>query len=174
LKGTIDVGISFKPSPDTKTEIVGYSDADWGGDHQDRKSTTGYVLLLHGSPVSWSSRKQPTVALSSTEAEYMASTQATKEVIWLRRFLNDLGYSQEEPTLINEDNKGSIELAKNPVHHKRTKHIDIQHHFIREKVESGEIVLRHIPTGEMIADAMTKPIPKVKLEQVRRELNLSV
>jgi hypothetical protein len=156
LKGNPDVSIKYPRGQGTAT-IIGYSDADWGGS-EDRKSTTGYLFTINGAPVSWCSKRQPTVALSSTEAEYMAATQATKEAIWLRRLLADLGHPQAGPTSIREDNQGAISLARNPVHHARTKHIDIQHHFVREKVEGGCITLDYCPTNDQIADLLTKPL----------------
>ena len=148
--------------------LYGYSDADWGGDISTRKSTSGYVFFISGSIVSWASKKQSTVALSSKEAEYMALTQATKEAIWFRRLLQELGFQSQKsaaPTLIYEDNQSCIALAKNPVHHARTKHIDIQHHFIREKVESCEIRLEYVPTEEMVADALAKALPRPRFEK---------
>ena len=100
---------------------------------------TGYIFYLSEGAISWSSKRQATVALSSTEAEYMALTQATKKAIWLRSLLAELNYTQECSTTLFEDNQSAIALAKNPVHHTRSKHIDIQHHFVREKIESKEI-----------------------------------
>ena len=144
----------------TKLRLIGYSDANWGNDQNSRRSTSGY-LFYYGGLVSWSSKKQATVALSSTEAEYMALTHATKEAIWLRSLISELKTELRltEPTLIYEDNQSCIALAKNPVQHARTKHIDIQHHFIRDKVDSKEIELAYSPTDEMIADALTKALP---------------
>jgi hypothetical protein len=156
LKGKPDVTIKYPRGEGTAT-IVGYSDADWGGS-DDRKSTTGYIFTINGAPISWTSKRQPTVALSSTEAEYMALTQAAKEATWLRRLLSDLGHPQENATVINEDNQGAIQLARNPVHHQRTKHIDIQHHYIRERVESGCIQLDYCHTQKQLADILTKPL----------------
>ena len=123
LIGTNKAKISYlQAGKSLKLKI--FVDSDWGGG-EDRKSTTGYIALINGAPVSWQSKRQPTVALSSTEAEYMAATQAAKEAIWLRRLLSDLGHNQNSPTVILKDNNGCIELAKNPIHHAHTKHIDI-------------------------------------------------
>ncbi len=102
------------------------------------------------------SKKQQTVALSSTEAEYIALTAATKKAMWLRALLKDLGQEQKGPTTIYEDNKSAITLANNPINHQRTKHIDVQFHFIREKIKSKEINIKHTSTGEQLADSMTK------------------
>ena len=170
LKGAPDTGLCYTKGTGTAT-FHGYCDADWGGS-EDRKSTSGYVFLLNGAPISWSSKRQPTVALSSTEAEYIAATQATKEAIWLRRLFKDLGHPQNEPTTIYEDNQGCIQLAKNPIHHQRTKHIDIQMHFIREKIDSNEVTLTYCGTQDQLADIFTKALPRVKFEDIRSRIGL--
>lgn len=167
LKGSSDFTIFYDKRVSRLPILSGYSDADWGGDTEDRKSTTGYIFLLCGAPVSWASKKQATIALSSTEAEYLAATQASKEAIWLRHLLHDLGFPQLQPTIIYEDNQSAIMLSHNPVHHARTKHFDIQHHFVREKIESKEIDLIYCPTDDMVADMMTKNLPAVKLQHLR-------
>ena len=138
-----------------------FTDADWGaGD--DRKSIGGYTFLLNGAAVCWSSKKQSTVALSSTEAEYMALTQAVKEALWLLAILEDLGARRhlEEIRNINIDNQGALALARNPQFHARTKHIDIQYHFVREHVEKQTITLSYCATGAMTADIFTKALPQ--------------
>src|SRR5262249_43212859 len=127
--------------------------------------TPGYVFLIAGGSVSSSSKKQPTVALSTTEAEYMALTQATKEAIWIRQLLSEIGMTPKtsrEPTIIRSDNQGCISLAKNSAHHARTKHIDVQHHFVRDKVEDGEVEVIFCKTEEMVADVLTKGLTKEK------------
>ena len=141
------------------------------GSLDDRKSTTGFVFDF-GGPISWQSKKQPTVALSSTEAEYMALTQAAKEAIWLQGLLSELGIKETRPTTILEDNQGCIALAKNPTSHARTKHIDIRHHFIRETLENERIKLKYCPTADMVADILTKAIPKDQFEKLRNMLGL--
>jgi hypothetical protein len=146
-------------------KLTGYSDSDWANDISMRKSISGYIFYLADGVISWSSKRQATVALSSTEAEYMAISHATREAIWLRTLLKELGYSQNTTTIF-EDNQSSIAIAKNPIHHARTKHIDIQHHFIWEKVETGELELIYIPTEEMRADALTKPLPYPKFSKL--------
>ena len=107
--------------------------------------------------------KKRCVARSTTEAEYVALCECVQEAIWLRRFFSELGFQQTESTKIYEDNRGTIELAKNPKFHKRTKHIDIAYHFTREKVLSGEIFIEYCRSHEMLADCMTKPLPKLML-----------
>lgn len=140
--------------------LRGYCDADWAGDEGDRRSTTGYVFMLGVGAISWNSKRQPTIALSTTEAEYMAMSQCTKEAIWLRQLLADVGFVQQGGTQVLCDNQGAIALAKNPTHHSRTKHIDVQHHFIREQVEDQVIELKYVPTQAMVADVLTKALGK--------------
>ena len=122
--------------------MIGYSDADWGGDIETRRSTSGYVFVLNEGCISWRSKKQRTVALSSTEAEYMALSEAIQETVWLKAFMSELGEEVSNGALtVFEDNQGAIALAKNPEFHKRTNHIDIRYHFVREKVEDGQVEL---------------------------------
>jgi len=139
LKGTASHGIFLSAATGITAE--GYLDSDWGRDEIDRKSTSGYIFLLGGSPIIWASKKQATVALSSTEAEYLALTQGTKEALHIRTLLSELGYPQSSPTPMNEDNQSCIELALNPIHHARTKHLDIQLHFFRQCISKSTIVL---------------------------------
>ena len=165
LKRTQDHGLKFS-KPTSGDIILGpnYSDSDWAGDLETRRSTTGYIFHLSGAPITWRSRRQPTVVLSSTEAEYMALSEASQEALWLRSLLHDIGFTQDS-TIILGDNKGSLKLATNPVFHKRTKHIDIRHHFIRESVENGTIQIKWVPTEKMVADLLTKPLSPQKFNQ---------
>ena len=126
-----------------------------------------------GGIISWASKKQPIIALSSTEAEYIAANLAVQEAIWLRSLLNDFGFVQEQPTNINEDNQGVIALCKNPKFHSRTKHIDIKYHFIREKIKDSEITLKYCSTQEIIADALTKPLGKIKFHRFKVLMGVS-
>jgi len=153
-------------------QLSAYSDSDWAGDPDTRRSTSGYVFCLGTSTVSWNSRKQPTVALSSTEAEYLALTAAGKQAVWLQLLLSELEVPQKYPTLLYCDNQGAIALVRNPVHHSRTKHIEVRHHKIREWVDTGAINVRYCPTEEMLADMFTKAISREKLEKAARALNL--
>jgi hypothetical protein len=152
-------------------ELNGWCDADWANDKDTRRSVTGYVFRLGDGVVSWQSKRQPTVAMSSTEAEYMATSYAARESIFLRQLLSELGYKQASVTL-HCDNQSSIALSSNPAYHQRTKHIDVQHHFIREKVEAGEIVLKYEPTEHMIADVLTKALARAKHEWCTDALGL--
>ena len=170
LKGTTDIGIVFRKSDNF--ELVGYSDADWAGDVDGRKSTSGYVFLLGGNIISWASKKQPVVALSTTEAEYIALCLATQEAVWLRRLLASIGQQQKIPTTIFEDNQGTISMSRNPRNHSRTKHIDIKFHFVREAIERHETDIVHCTTQDMVADTFTKGLPKPAFE--RHRISLSV
>ena len=170
LRGTSNYGLVYDGN--NVNELVGFSDADWAGDVNTRRSTSGYVFRLGNATVTWASRKQATVAKSSTEAEYVALSMATQEVIWLRRLFASLGLSGDVPTLIFEDNQGAIDISKNPKHHDRTKHIDVSHHFVRERVASNEIAIVYCPTDEMTADVMTKGLGAVKYRKFRDGLGV--
>lgn len=117
--------------------------------------------------MSWSSKKQKTVARSSTEAEYVALSFAAQEAIWLRHLMSTVGFETKSPTVIFEDNNSAIDLTKNAKYHNRTKHIDISHHFARERVESNEIAVIHCPSRDMTADVMTKGVPRIQFEKLR-------
>ena len=166
IKGTIDYSLTFSTN-NTDLKLCGYADADWANDTETRKSTSGYLFQLAGSTISWRSQRQSVVALSTTEAEYISLSSATQEAIWLRRLMGDLGLDAFEPTVMFEDNQSAICLAKNPSNHSRAKHVDIKYHFIREAIEKKEIELRYCPTDEMVADVLTKGIPRQKFEQLR-------
>lgn len=160
LKGTLNYGILYNSSRDKP--LVGYVDADWGNCPDDRRSYTGYAFMLASGVISWESRKQRTVALSSTEAEYMGITDAVKEAVYLRRFLKELGFDSLTNVTILCDNIGAQKLASNPVFHSRTKHIDIRHHYVREVLSAGLVNLEYTPTEDMAADVLTKGLPRVK------------
>jgi hypothetical protein len=170
LKGTRDVGIIYNGRVFKDTIIVGYCDADWANDRDTRRSTTGYVIMVAGATISWASKLQPTVALSTSEAEYMAACAAAQEAIYQRQLLKDLGFDQDEATVIYEDNTGAIGLSENPALHSRSKHIDIKYHFVRERVSNGEIKLVHVASEEQLADLLTKPLSKQKVEYLRGKL----
>ena len=144
--------------------LHGFSDADWAGCVDSRKSTSGYAFFLGKSLISWASKKQSIVALSSTEAEYVALCSATQETVWLRNLLQDIGLSQKEPTCVAEHNQGAMCLAKNPKDHNRTKHIDIKYHYTRQVVEENKMRLDYVPTGQMVADTLTKGLPESKFD----------
>lgn len=166
LKGTTDKQLTFKKSSDG-LGLRAYSDADWGVDTSDRRSTSGYCVSMSkdGSLVSWKSKKQPTVALSTCEAEYMALALTIQECIYLEQLLKGMDSYEYVQTVVHEDNQGTIALVKNPVCRQRCKHIDIKYHFIRSTIRDGKMTLVYCPTDEMVADAMTKPVSKVKLRK---------
>lgn len=164
LKGTANKGLTFRRSTEN-LGIKAYSDADWAADASDRRSTTGYCVSLseNSALVSWKTKKQPTVALSTCEAEYMALASTVQECLYLEHLLGEMdGYNYTQ-TVIHEDNQGTIALARNPVNRKRCKHIDIKYHFIRSTVNEGKVNLMYCSTDEMVADVMTKPVSKFKL-----------
>ena len=133
-------------------------DASFAGDVDTRRSTTGYVFKISGGPVSWQSRMQTSVALSSMEAEYMAASAATQEAMWLNRLLHQLGFRTPRPTTIYEDNKAAILFADHPGDHRRSKHIDTRKYFVRDAVLNGDVQLVYVPTTRQIADGLTKPL----------------
>eukprot|EP00253_Pinus_taeda_P009934 PITA_09934 len=138
--------------------LSGYTDSEWAGSVDDHKSTAGYVFSLGSSAVTWTSKKQQAVALSSTEAEYREAVKASCEAVWLRHMLVDMHVSQTVPTSLFCDNQGVFKLAKNPVFHERTKHVETHCHYIRQLVEDRSVQLRYVPTTEQPADIFTKPL----------------
>jgi hypothetical protein len=162
LRATSEWKLVFRRGMTNGLTLHGYADADWASDVNDRKSTSGYVFLLAGGAISWSSKKQSSVALSSTEAEYIAGAHAAKELVWLRRLLSELGLELNAATTLLMDNQSAMTIARNPEFHDRTKHIEVRYHFLRLKVEDGELVLAYVPTGEQIADVLTKALCREK------------
>jgi len=153
--------------------LHGYTDSSLGDQTDDRHSTSGYVFLLANGAISWSSRKQKTVAQNTTEAEYMAMTDAANQAAWYQSFLAELGYSVDDPIPLHGDNKGAIDLALNPVTGRRSKHIAIKHHVIREYVENKTITLIRTPTLDMVADGFTKSLSRVLLQKHNNDMGLS-
>ena len=154
--------------------ITGYVDADWGGCIEDRQSHTGYIFLLNGSSISWDSRKQWTVALSTTEAEYMAMSECAKEAIYLQRFLRELGFSNLALLTMYCDNRSALKLSENPVYHSRSKHIDIRHHFVRDMLKDKSFEVKHVPTENQIADFLTKGLTRYKHDWCTKSAGLFV
>jgi Reverse transcriptase (RNA-dependent DNA polymerase) len=151
--------------------IVGYTDADWAGSSLDRKSTTGFCVFVGGNAVTWKSKKQAVVARSSAEAEYRAMATAASEIIWLRLLLKELGHnSDNRSTTLFCDNKAAIHIATNPVFHERTKHIEVDCHFVREKVLNKVIETAYIRSADQIADIFTKPLTKGIFEALKNKL----
>lgn len=152
--------------------LTGFSNSDLAGNLDDRKSTGGLAFYLNESLITWVSQKQCCVALSSCEAEFMAATTAACQGIWLRNVLCRITDEGTGPVTIYIDNKSAIDLVKNPIFHRRSKHIDIRFHFIRECVERGEIIIKHVRTEEQRADVLTKAMSKVKFEQMKALLGV--
>lgn len=159
LRGTLDFGLTYSRD---SNPIKGFADADWGGCIVDRKSYSGYAFCLGGAAISWSSTKQKTVALSSTEAEYVSLSEASKEAMFLQGFLRELHFGELSEICIAGDNQGALFLAKNPIFHNRTKHIDLRHHFMRDAIKEGRVTVEYLPTELMPADVLTKPLPGPK------------
>ena len=153
--------------------VSGYSDADWGGDHTDRKSTTGFIIMVNNNIVSWISKKQSTVALSTAEAEYMAISAAAQEILWIRTFINEIICNNNpsfEPSLLFSDNQSAIAISNNDIHHNRTKHIDIKHHFIRDTIKQKQMKILWVNSENQLADICTKALPRIKFNTMKNKL----
>ncbi|CAL2238905.1 unnamed protein product [Prunus armeniaca] len=170
IQGTIDFGIVFEKGKETT--LIGYCDSDWAGSEDDMRSTSVYAFTLGSGVFSWASIKQNTVALSTAEAEYVSATEATSQAKWLRFVLEDFGEEQIEGTQIMCDNTSAIAMAKNPVFHQKSRHINRKFHFIREAIQAKEIELVYCRTDEQIADILTKALPKDRLAYLRELLGV--
>ncbi|XP_057451761.1 secreted RxLR effector protein 161-like [Lotus japonicus] len=170
LNGTIDLGILYNRKGNE--DLVAFTDSDYAGDFDDRRSTSGYVFLLGTGSIAWSSKKQAVVSLSTTEAEFIAAAMCACQCIWLRRILDNLGSSQSHCSKIFCDNSSAIKLSKNPVLHGRSKHIDVRYHFLRDLVQDGKIELEHCSTDEQVSDIMTKPLKVDSFVRLRRKLGM--
>ena len=170
LSSTRYQGIVYRPG--TEAEMVGYSDASFAS-FEDMTSVTGYVFKAAGGAITWASKKQKSVSLSTTEAEYACMADAAREAVWLQNLHDELGFGKKGPTLIHGDNQGALAIANNPQYHKRTKHFDIKHHYIREKVNDRSIKIEYCPTEDMTADIFTKPLPKPKYQKHKAELGIA-
>ncbi|GKC60833.1 ribonuclease H-like domain, reverse transcriptase, RNA-dependent DNA polymerase [Tanacetum coccineum] len=170
VKGTKDYGITYKHNGGNK--IHGFSDSSYGVNTQEGKGTTGIIFYYGESPISWSTQKQATVALSSCESEFIAATAAATQALWLKRLLSKLTHSEEEKVTIRVDNKSAIALMKNPVFHGRSKHIDTKYHFIRECVEREDIQVEFVSGEHQKADILTKALPKIKFLTMRQLIGL--
>jgi hypothetical protein len=170
VKGTINQGIVYKRG-ETNGIMKAYCDSDYASDCASRKSTSGIVCKYAGGAITWKSRKQQSIALSTTEAEFMAACEAAKEVVWLTKLFEDISSLRETP-VIQIDNQGAIKLIRNPEFHSRTKHIDVKYCFIREKVQEGKIDVAYISTEHQIADVFTKPLAKERFQVLRKQLGM--
>ena len=173
IKGTTNFGcVYLREKQKEMVELLGYSDSDLAGDIDDRKSTSGVAYFLGRSIVSWLSQKQKVVALSSCEAEYIAAATRAGQGVWLERLLGDLTDKEPEGVVLYVDNKSTIALSKNPVHHDRSKHIDIRYHYIRDCVEEGKIEVNYICTDDQLADILTKSLGRQKFTEMRGRIGV--
>ena len=166
LQGTANYGLEYSKQ-NGDGNLVGFSDADWAGDPNDRKSTSGYIFVMNGGAISWKSRKQTCVALSTAEAEYVALASAAQETAWIRQLLNDLHHQQDDPTILFEDNQAAVAISKNSQLHTKMKHIAIRYHYVREKALDKTIDVQYCPTNDMVADILTKGLTLDKFLKLR-------
>ncbi|KAK2989971.1 hypothetical protein RJ640_004134 [Escallonia rubra] len=170
LQGTRDFGLFYKKSK--KLDFFGFTDSDYAGDQDDRRSTSGYVFMLGTGAVSWSSKKQSIVTLSTTEAEFVAATACACQAIWLRRILEELQFKQTGATIVFCDNNSAIKLSKNPVLHGRSKHIDVKYYFLRDLSIDGTIDVKYCRSEAQVADIFTKPLRFLPFQKLRRLLGM--
>ena len=156
VKNTMDYGLTY--SRDGDLTPLSYVDADYGGCRDTRRSTSGYVFTMAGGAVTWSSKRQATVALSTVEAEYVAMSRCAQQMAWMQTWLDEVEVKHDMPGIIKGDSRGAIALAKNTKDHGKIKHIDIRHHYLRELVKSGSILFEQIPSADNVADLFTKPL----------------
>lgn len=174
LKHTKSYGLTFNKSS-TKNLLQAYSDADWTSCPQTRRSVSGFLVVWNNNLISWKSRKQPTISLSTTEAEYKSIADVTKEIMWIKTLIrNFFKISFSIPTTIFEDNQGEIELANNQSSHStfKTKHMEIRLHFVKQEIENQNINLKYIKSEDMLADSLTKPLGKTPLLKSLKILNV--
>ncbi|GAB2282271.1 hypothetical protein Dimus_039531 [Dionaea muscipula] len=187
LKGTLNYGLwytsfssssavasSFSSPAPVATEIalVGYSDSDWGGDVDCKRSTTGFLFCYGNTAFTWVSKLQPIVTLSSSESEYVAAASCVSHCLWLRQLMRELEMEQLQPTVVRVDNQSAIAIAKNPVYHDRSKHIDVRFHFLREAIARGDVELAYVRTQYQLADLMTKALGYQSFARLRSLLGL--
>ena len=171
IKNTISYGLTY--SRDSDLSPTGFVDADYGGCRDTRRSTSGYVFLMAGGPVAWSSKRQATVALSTVEAEYVAMSRSAQQLVWMHSWLDEVEIEYSVPGIIKGDNRGAIALTKNTRDHGKIKHIDIRHHYIRELLKSGNIVIEQVSSSDNLADIFTKPLPRDTHHRLLTALNVN-
>lgn len=171
LKGTISLSLCY--NGERQDKLVGYCDSDYAGDLEARKSTSGYIFMLHEGPIAWSSSLQKVTALSSSEAEYMSISETLKELLWLRALLKSLGLKQSEETQLKVDNQAAIAISKNPEFHKRTKHIGVRYHRIRQEQEAGNVIVTYVPSEDQLADLLTKGLTWMKISGYLEALRMT-
>ena len=172
LKGAVDLGILYQKRGNG--ELITYTDSDYAGDINDRKNTSGCVFLLSDGVVSWSSKKQPIVMLSTTEAKFVAGTSSACQGVWMRRFFKKLGHFQDKCIAMLCDNNSTIKLSKNPIMHGRNKHIDVRFHFLGDLTKNEIIELKHCVTQKQVVDIMTKPLKLDAFIKLRESMGMCV
>jgi len=174
LKGNTDWGMFFLKA-DEQNEVVleAFFDSDWCGDKVERMSTYGYLFRYLDAPISWCSKKQKVVALSSCEAEYVVASKAACQSLWLEVVLEELKLDYRTPVQLNIDNNSAINLSKNPTLHERSKHIDMKLHFLRDQVSSGKLTLLYCHTEEQTTDVFTKPLKQATFDKLRKQIGMS-
>uniref|UniRef100_A0A2N9E3A6 Integrase catalytic domain-containing protein n=1 Tax=Fagus sylvatica TaxID=28930 RepID=A0A2N9E3A6_FAGSY len=171
IRGTLFHGVAFTPGP---LHLSAFTDADWAGDPDDRRSTSGFLVYLGSNPITWSAKKQPTVSRSSTESEYRALAIASAELCWIRTLLKDLGIFISQTPILWCDNVSALAIASNPVFHARTKHIEVDFHFVRERVLRKDLIVKFVSTTDQLADIFTKSLPTHRFLDLQRNLTVSV
>lgn len=167
LKGTADMKLMLSSVEEKCDIFFGYADADWAENRKERKSNSGYVFKVYGGVISWCCRKQSCVALSSTEAEFIALAEACQEAIWITRLLSDLNVNNNMPFVIFEDNQSCLKMIEHDKFSNRTKHIDTKYHFVKDYVAKNLVVCKYCPTADMIADLLTKPLSGNRIKYLR-------
>ena len=170
IKNSLDYGLTY--SRDSDLSPTAYVDADYGGCRDTRRSTSGYVFMMAGGAVTWSSKRQATVALSTVEAEYVAMSRCAQQMAWMHSWLDEVAIEHSLPGLIKGDNRGAIALTKNTRDHGKVKHIDIWHHYIRELLRSEVITIEQVPSADNLADLFTKPLPRDRHHHLLASLNI--
>jgi hypothetical protein len=170
IKGTLDLGTQIIPS--SPSSLIAYSDADWAGCPDTRRSTTGFCVFLGDNLISWSAKRQLTVSRSSAEAEYRAVAHVVAESCWIRQLLQELHQPVDRSTVVYCDNVSAVYLSANPVQHRRTKHIEVDIHFVRDKVQVGEVRVLHVPTSSQFADVFTKGLATGPFREFRSSLTI--
>jgi hypothetical protein len=171
IKNTVDYGLTYLR--DAELSPSAFVDADYGGCRDTRRSTSGFVFTMAGGAVSWSSKRQTTVALSTVEAEYVAMSRCAQQMVWMQSWLNEVKVDNTLPGVIKCDNRGAIALTKNTKDHGKVKHIDIRHHYIRELLQSGAIIIEQVPSADNLADLFTKPLPRDLHHRFLTSLNIA-
>ena len=172
LQGTKDVKLCYQPDPRQQERFTAYADADFGGDSDSRRSTSGLIVKIGTGAVSWASKLQPIVTLSTTEAEYVSATSAGQEILWLRNLFAELGFPLQGPSSLCLDNQSALAVTKQPEHHGRMKHLDLRFYWLRDAVKAGLIAPRYISTKSMPADIMTKSLSRQSVQEMREILGL--